>query len=68
LKFINCATGQGGRAVNHNLRSSEVKIQVVRSTHPKDGQPIVFVDTPGFDDTSKSDAEILAMIARWLKA
>lgn len=27
---------------------------------------MVFVDTPGFDDTYKSDTEILSMIADWL--
>jgi hypothetical protein len=31
-----------------------------------DGRPVVFVDTPGFDDTYKSDMEILTMIANWL--
>lgn len=30
-------------------------------------QDIIFVDTPGFDDTHKSDVEILEMIAGWLK-
>ena len=28
---------------------------------------IVFVDTPGFDDTNKSDMEILEMLANWLR-
>jgi hypothetical protein len=27
---------------------------------------VVFVDTPGFDDTFKSDTEILTTIADWL--
>jgi hypothetical protein len=27
---------------------------------------MVFVDTPGFDDTYKSDTEILTLIANWL--
>jgi GTPase Era involved in 16S rRNA processing len=28
---------------------------------------VVFVDTPGFDNTDKTDGEILEMIAEWLK-
>ena len=28
---------------------------------------IVLVDTPGFDDTKKSDLEILELISNWLK-
>ena len=31
-------------------------------THPTDGHPVVFVDTPGFDDTVKSDLAILAFV------
>jgi len=29
---------------------------------------LVFVDTPGFDDTNMSDVDILKMVADWLKA
>jgi hypothetical protein len=29
---------------------------------------LVFVDTPGFDDTHKQDVDILKMIADWLKS
>ena len=29
---------------------------------------IILVDTPGFDDTQKTDMEILTMIADWLTA
>ena len=31
-----------------------------------DGREVVLIDTPGFDDTSKSDAEILQTIAAFL--
>jgi predicted GTPase len=27
---------------------------------------IVLIDTPGFDDTTRSDLEVLRMIAEWL--
>ena len=31
-----------------------------------DGREVTLIDTPGFDDTSKSDAEILKIIAAYL--
>lgn len=32
-----------------------------------DGKEVTLVDTPGFDDTLRSDTEILQLIASWLK-
>lgn len=32
-----------------------------------DGQDIYLIDTPGFDDTTRSDTEILEDVAAWLK-
>ena len=31
------------------------------------GREVIMLDTPGFDDTSKSDTEILRTILAWLK-
>ena len=31
-----------------------------------DGRTVVLIDTPGFDDTSKSDTEILEIITAFL--
>ena len=31
-----------------------------------DGRLVTLIDTPGFDDTSKSDSDILRMIAAFL--
>ena len=31
-----------------------------------DGRPVILIDTPGFDDTSKTDTEILKLIALFL--
>ena len=31
-----------------------------------DGRYITLIDTPGFDDTTKSDADVLKMIAAFL--
>ena len=65
LKFINYATGQDGQNIGHKLRTFTTDIRTVRVDHPILGS-VVFVDTPGFDDTFKSDVEILTTIADWL--
>jgi hypothetical protein len=31
-----------------------------------DGRMVALIDTPGFDDTTKSDADVLRMIALFL--
>ncbi|KAF8157122.1 P-loop containing nucleoside triphosphate hydrolase protein [Crassisporium funariophilum] len=63
--FINIATGLDTK-VGHNLESGTRIINPVRLSFPEDGgRDIVLVDTPGFDDTNKTDAEILAMITAW---
>jgi len=50
----------------HGLESQTSDIQPVRANHPVTGDPVVLVETPGFDDSVKSDVEILTMIADWL--
>jgi len=64
--FIDIATRQDGHTVGHGLQSHTSDIRAVRVPHPTTGHPTVFVDTPGFDDTYKSDTEILSMVAEWL--
>ncbi|KZP32041.1 hypothetical protein FIBSPDRAFT_723592 [Athelia psychrophila] len=63
--FIEYATQQNGASVGHDLQSKTSKVLAVRSKHPKDQSSVIFVDTPGFDDTNRSDIEILAEIASW---
>ncbi|KZP02528.1 hypothetical protein FIBSPDRAFT_969882 [Athelia psychrophila] len=63
--FIEHATQQNGGSVRHSLQSQSVDIRAVRTKHPDDQGSVVFVDTPGFDDTNRSDNDILAQIARW---
>lgn len=65
--FIDLATGLGGRTVGNTLESCTAHVQAVRTSHPTAGKPIVFVDTPGFDDSTMSDTEVLRMIAEWLE-
>ena len=43
-------------------------IEATRMPLPSDPKKnIVLIDTPGFDDTTRSDMEILSMISHWLK-
>jgi hypothetical protein len=41
-------------------------VQVTNSFN-LDGHPVVLIDTPGFDDTSRSDTDVLKMIAAFLE-
>ncbi|KAH7128717.1 P-loop containing nucleoside triphosphate hydrolase protein [Dendryphion nanum] len=52
-------------AVGHSLNSCTEIIQVVPCTL-RSGKKIYLVDTPGFDDIYRSDADILREIANWL--
>jgi predicted GTPase len=65
-QLIDVATGQNGHTVGHRMESHTSDIRAVRVSHPLSDHPTVFVDTPGFDDTYKSDTEILSIIANWL--
>jgi len=62
LQFISQVTGNAD-GIGHALTSctSEIKVTKVENL-----ANIVLVDTPGFDDTKKSDLEILEMISKWL--
>jgi len=65
--FIDIATLQGGKTVSHSLNSYTSDIRAVRFPHPTTSRPVVLVDTPGFNNTMKTDTEVLAMIAEWLE-
>jgi hypothetical protein len=66
IQFIEYATRQDGQTIGHGLQSCTSDIRTVKVAHPTGGRPVVFVDTPGFDDTYKSDIVVLSMIADWL--
>ncbi|KAF7973131.1 hypothetical protein HWV62_16174 [Athelia sp. TMB] len=63
--FIDYATKQNESSIVHNLSSGTSEIRAVRCQHPEDNRPVLFVDTPGFDDPSRSDIEVLSQIASW---
>lgn len=66
-QFIDLLTGQPGRRAGNSLKSVTSQIQLTRVKHPKYGDRIVLVDTPGFDDTSRTDKQVLQMIGDWLQ-
>lgn len=54
--------------MGHNLESCTSEVGIIRLSLPElSVNDLVFVDTPGFDDTHKSDVDILKMVADWLK-
>ncbi|KAF8159713.1 P-loop containing nucleoside triphosphate hydrolase protein [Crassisporium funariophilum] len=69
--FINIVAGLASgitTGAGDTLESCTSTINIVKLSFPEYSEcNIVFVDTPGFDDTNKSDVEILRMIADWLK-
>jgi len=65
-QFIATATGVDIQ-IGHELQSLTADINIVKFECLESDLDIVFVDTPGFDDTNKTDLEILEMLANWLK-
>jgi GTPase Era involved in 16S rRNA processing len=47
------------------LKSCTAEVQVANK-FTLDGRQVILIDTPGFDDTNVSDAEILEKIAAFL--
>ncbi|KAF5359186.1 hypothetical protein D9756_003430 [Leucocoprinus leucothites] len=66
-KLIKVVTGSDDVRVGNGLSSCTQGSQVVQCRHPTRNFDVHFVDTPGFDDTSRSDIEILQGIADWLE-
>jgi len=52
--------------VGMDLESCTSEVQLA-DTFTLDGRPVILIDTPGFDDTSKSDTDILKLIAAFLE-
>ena len=67
-QFINDITSLKTNA-RHDLESWTSEVTNVRLSIPEIAfGDLVFVDTPGFDNTYKRDVDILKMVADWLKS
>ena len=64
VQFINQASGSSLHVVM-NLESSVEGVQL-SDEFTLDERKVVLIDTPGFDNTSRSDADILISIAAFL--
>jgi hypothetical protein len=71
LQFVNAVSGRTAMEVGHGLDScttllTPIVVDITKGSFK--GRRLVLVDTPGFDDTSRDDSEILHRIALWLAA
>ncbi|KAK0710708.1 hypothetical protein B0H67DRAFT_263866 [Lasiosphaeris hirsuta] len=57
-----CGTARAG----HGLRSATAEVEAHLATHRIRDRRVIFVDTPGFDDTLRTDTEVLRDIVNWL--
>ena len=64
MKFVNLASG-GQLVVGNTLQSCTNGVDI-SPAFIIDGKPTLLVDTPGFDDTTKTETEILSMLATFL--
>ena len=65
IQFVNLAGGSNFQ-VGDDLESCTDRVQPYRFT--LDDYDVTLVDLPGFDDTNKSDSDLLIMIANYLSA
>ena len=66
---IDIISGYETANVGHNLGLCTKEVEKFRHSLP--GlvySDLVFVDTPGFNDMSKSDLDILKMVDKWLES
>ncbi|KAI6138454.1 hypothetical protein EDD17DRAFT_395562 [Pisolithus thermaeus] len=66
--FVDHAVGRPGVGAGHDLMSYTKEMRPVRYPHSDGIRNIVLIDSPGFDDTFMTDAQILRQIAHWLNA
>ncbi|KAK9784610.1 putative P-loop containing nucleoside triphosphate hydrolase protein [Seiridium cardinale] len=52
--------------VGHDLESCTQDVGVYRCHFPNSAANVYLIDTPGFDDTNRSDTDVLKGIAEWL--
>ena len=64
LQFVNLASGSK-MEIGNDLESCTAEV-IPTDEFVVDDKPVILIDTPGFDDTATSDADILRMIATYL--
>jgi hypothetical protein len=52
--------------VDHSLKSCATDIRAIQDSHLRDGDLILFVEPPGFDNPDMLDVEIVSKVADWL--
>ncbi|KAG7285035.1 hypothetical protein NEMBOFW57_009653 [Staphylotrichum longicolle] len=62
--FVSRATGRTDLAIGHGIDSCTQDI--IPITFNLDGRRVTLIDTPGFDDSERSDADILGLIAAYM--
>ncbi|KAH7908669.1 kinase-like domain-containing protein, partial [Hygrophoropsis aurantiaca] len=66
--FINTARRRSSAPVGESLESCTQSVRAYSCLHPDgSGRNVVFVDTPGFDDSHRTDYAILKDIAKWME-
>lgn len=67
-QFINQVFGCKVAEVHDELESCTQTVRAFGCMHPhQTGQKVIIVDTPGFDDSNRTDFEILEELAQWLE-
>ena len=64
LQFINKAS-DSHLVVGKDLESCTAEVALA-NVFNLDGRRVILIDTPGFDDTTQSDTDILKLIAAFL--
>ena len=65
-QFVCAASGRDTKAISHGLRSYTDQVRAVKFRDEESGRHVVLVDTPGFDDTFRSDLDTVTLISKWL--
>ena len=67
-QFIDVVANSKEKRASTGLQSYTQDVEAIRiKNHKIYKNRIVLLDTPGFDDTTRSDMEILTLIGDWLK-
>jgi len=62
--FISRATGRGDLKIGHDIDSCTQEVTPI--IFDLNGQRITLIDTPGFDDSERSDTDILTLVANYM--